>query len=134
MAIGTVGTASGAVTGISAGTMTISYVITTTGCRSLKAMTVNPTPLAKGVSETVNVGSIKFAVYPNPTKGKLTIETSTAGTFRIFTIDSKLLGTYPIETPSSTIQLPSDLASGIYMCQFSREDGTMETVRLIYQQ
>ena len=133
-AIGTVGTASGAVTGISAGTMTISYVITTTGCRSLKAMTVNPTPLAKGVGETVNVGSIKFAVYPNPTKGTLTVETSTAGTFRIFTIDSKLLGTYPIETPSSTIQLPSDLASGIYMCQFSREDGTMETVRLIYQQ
>ncbi len=133
-AIGTVGSASGAVTGISAGTMTISYVITTTGCRSIKAMTVNPTPLAKGVGETTNGGSIKFGVYPNPTQGTLTVETSTAGTFRIFTIDSKLLGTYHIETPSSTIQLPSDLASGIYMCQFSREDGTMETVRLIYQQ
>jgi hypothetical protein len=77
---------------------------------------------------------VKFAVYPNPTQGTLTVETSVAGTFRIFTIDSKLLGTYRIETPSSTIQLPADLASGIYMCQFSREDGTMETVRLIYQQ
>jgi uncharacterized protein YjdB len=133
MAIGTVGTASGAVTGISAGTMSISYTITTTGCRSIKAMTVNPTPLAKGVGATENGGSIKFAVYPNPTHGTLTVETSTAGTFRMFTIDSKLLGTYHIETPSATIQLPSDLASGIYMCQFNREDGTMETVRLIYQ-
>jgi uncharacterized protein YjdB len=133
-AIGTVGTASGAVTGISAGTMSISYTIITTGCRSIKAMTVNPTPLAKGVGATENGGSIKFAVYPNPTQGTLTVETSVAGTFRIFTIDSKLLGTYRIETPSSTIQLPANLASGIYMCQFSREDGTMETVRLIYQQ
>jgi trimeric autotransporter adhesin len=133
-AVGTVTSASGAVTGISTGTMSISYTITTTGCRSIKAMTVNPTPLAKGVGETANGGSIKFAVYPNPTQGTLTVETSVAGTFRMFTIDSKLLGTYHIEAPSSTIQLPSDLASGIYMCQFSREDGTMETVRLIYQQ
>jgi uncharacterized protein YjdB len=133
-AVGTVTSASGAVTGISSGTMTISYTISTTGCRSTKAMTVNPTPLAKGVGETENGGGVKFAVYPNPTQGTLTVETSVAGTFRIFTIDSKLLGTYRIETPSSTIQLPADLASGIYMCQFSREDGTMETVRLIYQQ
>ncbi len=132
-AVGTVTSASGAVTGISAGTMTISYTITTTGCRSTKAMTVNPTPLARGVEGADN-GGIRFGVYPNPTQGTLTVETSTAGTFRIFTIDSKLIGTYHIETPSSTIQLPGDLASGIYMCQFSREDGTMETVRLIYQQ
>lgn len=133
-AVGTVTSASGSVTGISAGTMTISYTITTTGCRSTKAMTVNPAPLAKGVGATENGGGVKFAVYPNPTQGTLTVETSVAGTFRLFTIDSKLLGTYRIDTPSSTIQLPADLASGVYMCQFNKEDGTTETVRLIYQQ
>jgi hypothetical protein len=133
-AIGTIGTASGSVTGISAGTMTISYTLISTGCRSVKAFTVNPIPFAKDEALTDRNGRNIFAAYPNPTQGALNIETSIAGIFRIFTIDGKLIGSYNIKTPSATIQLPSDLASGIYMCQFNREDGTVETVRLIYRQ
>jgi len=131
-AVGTVTGASGVVTGISTGRMTISYTISTTGCRSTKAMTVNPVTLARQSMPGDGGNETRFSVYPNPTQSTVTVETSTAGTFRIFTIDSKLIGTYHIEQPSSTIQLPADLATGVYMCRFTLDDGTVQTVRLIY--
>lgn len=41
-AIGTVGSLSGIVTGVAAGTVNISYILTTTGCFAFKNVTVNP--------------------------------------------------------------------------------------------
>ena len=132
-AIGTVGSASGAVTGVTAGTITISYTVITTGCRSLKAMTVNPTPLARDAAAGDKTGGISFTVFPNPSQGTLTVQSSVSGTFRIYTLDSKLISEYRIDAPSANLRLPSELAIGIYMCKFSREDGTVETVRLVYR-
>jgi uncharacterized protein YjdB len=132
VAVGTVGSASGSVTGISAGTTTISYTIITTGCRSLKAMTVNPTTLSRGVAGMDNTDGLVFAVFPNPTQGAITVETSTAGVFAIYTIDGRLMSEHKIETSSVYIQLPEDIVSGIYLCRFTRDNGSVETVRLIY--
>jgi uncharacterized protein YjdB len=132
-AIGTVGSASGAVTGVTAGTITISYTVITTGCRSLKAMTVNPTPLARDAAAGDKTGGISFSVFPNPSQGMLTVQSSVSGTFRIYTLDSKLISEYLIDAPSANLRLPSELATGIYMCKFNREDGTVETVRLVYR-
>lgn len=42
----TVGSASGVVTGISAGTVNITYTVTTTGCYTIRVVTVNPLPPA----------------------------------------------------------------------------------------
>jgi len=112
--------------------MTISYTIITTGCRSLKAMTVNPTTLSRGVAGVDNTDGVVFAVFPNPTKGAITIETSTTGVFTINTIDGRLISEHKIETSAVYIQLPADIASGIYLCKFTRNDGSVETVRLVY--
>ncbi len=54
--LGTVGSASGTVGGISAGTITITYTLPG-GCTSLWPMTVNPTPAAIGGTPVVCVGS-----------------------------------------------------------------------------
>ncbi len=131
-AIATVGSASGAVNGISVGAVTITFTKITTGCFSIKAMTVNPVTLAKQPgSGGLDKGSV-VTVYPNPTQGALTIEATTSGNFKVFTLDSKQLAEYPIASPSTTITLPADMPTGIYMCRFTAEDGTVESFRLVY--
>jgi uncharacterized protein YjdB len=131
-AIATVGSASGAVNGISVGAVTITFTKITTGCFSTKAMTVNPVTLAKQPgSGGLDKGSV-ITVYPNPTQGALTIEATTSGNFKVFTLDSKQLAEYPIASPSTTITLPADMPTGIYMCRFTAEDGTVESFRLVY--
>ncbi len=132
-AVGTVGSTTGSVAGISAGTTTISFVVTATGCRSLRSMTVNAPALGRQYLADGNGNSITFAVYPNPTQGTFTVQTSVAGTFRIFTLDGRMTGSYELNTATATIELPADLASGVYMCKFTGNDGSLETVRLIYQ-
>jgi uncharacterized protein YjdB len=131
-AIGTVGSASGAVTGISVGAVTITFTKISTGCFTTKAMTVNPVTLAKQTgSGGVDKGYV-ITVYPNPTQGILTIESTASGNFKVFTLESKLVAEYSVSAPSSTIQLPAELTTGIYMCRFTMDDGRVETVRLIY--
>jgi hypothetical protein len=96
-------------------------------------MTVNAPALGRQYLADGNGNSITFAVYPNPTQGTFTVQTSAAGTFRIFTLDGRMTGSYELNTATATIELPADLASGVYMCKFTGNDGSLETVRLIYQ-
>ena len=130
--VATVGTASGSVTGVAPGAVTISYVVTSTGCRSTKAMTVNPVTFAKPTaSGGVEKGTL-ITVYPNPTHGVLTIESTASGNFKVFTLDSKQIAEYQIASPSTMIKLPADLPTGIYMCRFTADDGAVASVRLVY--
>ncbi len=55
-AVASVGSASGLVSAFSAGTSTISYIFTATGCYSTKTLTVLPNPAAIGGSTNVCVG------------------------------------------------------------------------------
>lgn len=133
-AIGTVNSTSGSVTGVSAGTMTISYVIPASGCVSVKAMTVNPAPLAKDVAETDVVAEVgEFAVFPNPSQGAFNIQTSVSGMLSVFSVDGKLITEYQIVAGQNTIVLPATLASGTYMGRFTAADGDVKVFRLMYQ-
>ena len=132
-AIGSVNSTSGLVTGVSTGSMTISYILSSTGCSSIKSMTVNPAPLARGVVEEGIADNVKFAVFPNPSSGSLTIQSSVSGMFTVFTIDGKQLNEYYIETPSVTVVLPKELSDGIYMLRFKGVDGSLQVIRLIYK-
>ncbi len=133
-AIGTVNSTSGSVTGISAGSMTISYVIPASGCVSVKAMTVNPAPLAKDVVETEVVAEVaEFAVFPNPSQGAFNIQTSVSGVLSVFTVDGKLITEYITVAGQNTITLPATLASGTYMGRFTATDGGVKVFRLMYQ-
>lgn len=64
---------------------------------------------------------IDVEVYPNPTKGRLEIETSYMGVFKIYGVDGKQVLTQSINGNSS-INL-SEMAAGIYYYEFASPHG-----------
>jgi hypothetical protein len=126
----TIGTGSGVVSGINAGITNITYQLPT-GCmmtRDLAVVTARPDiPVASGGHTSV------FSVYPNPASGKLTIEAPVTGTFTVYTIDGKKIENYAIAAGAATISLPPGLSAGIYMCQFTGDDGKTQSIRLVYE-
>jgi uncharacterized protein YjdB len=127
----TVGITTGVVTGVNAGNVIISYQFTSTGCYTTKAMTVNPFGMRNIEGSTVNMNAV-IKVYPSPTSGNITVETPTNGTLNVYTIDGKKLRQYNVVAPASAIQLPTNVAAGIYMCHFEGDDGSTVSVRIVY--
>jgi uncharacterized protein YjdB len=117
--------------GVSAGTTTVTYTIPSTGCFSTTEVTV--ASARPGQEITVNGDQKKFNIYPNPNQGVLNVETSENGTFAVFTIDGRQVANYEITETATTLSLPNDLASGVYMCKFTGADGSTEMVRLVYE-
>ncbi len=100
------------------------------GCGRSKDVNVvgaKSAPVAEEVVENL------FNVYPNPTSGVINVTSSVAGSFAVYTFDGKQVGEYQIGTNTNTVNLPSGLAAGVYICQFRFEDGTSKTVKLFYQ-
>jgi uncharacterized protein YjdB len=131
-AVATVGTGInwgyGAVSGLTAGTTNIIYTISATGCARSVVVTVDACSRPMG-NETATVAS--FQLYPNPTTGAFTLETSEAGTFTIFTLDGKEVSTHIIAQGINSLGLPHDFAAGIYMCRFSGANGQTTIIRLV---
>jgi Zn-dependent metalloprotease/uncharacterized protein YjdB len=131
-AVATVGTGInwgyGAVSGLTAGTTNISYTISATGCARSVVVTVDACSRPMG-NETATDAS--FQLYPNPTTGAFTLETSEAGTFTIFTLDGKEVSTHIIAQGINSLGLPHDFAAGIYMCRFSGANGQTTIIRLV---
>jgi hypothetical protein len=74
-----------------------------------------------------------FNIYPNPTSGSLTITSSEKGALTLFTIDGKQVEQYEINKDVTSISLPNSLATGVYMCRFSGEEGSVKIVRLVFE-
>jgi trimeric autotransporter adhesin len=117
--------------GVSAGTTTVTYTIPATGCFS--TTTVNVVSARPGQETTISGGQKSFSIFPNPSQGVLNVETSVSGTFAVFTIDGRQVASYEITETATTLSLPNDLASGMYMCKFTGGDGSTEMVRLVYE-
>jgi hypothetical protein len=119
-------------TGVSAGLVTISYTKTnacgsTTSTRIFTVTTSKPAPI------TTNGDAVRFAAYPNPTSGELTVEADMTGKFTVYTIDGREISQYNITEPVTSITLPNTLAPGVYMCRFNGEDGSNVMVRMVYE-
>lgn len=123
--------ASGVVTGNSVAATTITYTLGT-GCFNTRGINVLAArPGSPAVSEVAQSGVLK--IFPNPTTGILTISAPVAGTFTVYTLDGKEVAQYPVTATANMVTLPSNLATGIYMCRFMGEDGTTSIVRLVYE-
>jgi hypothetical protein len=76
----------------------------------------------------------EFSLFPNPTYGTLTTQSSGSGIFYVYTIEGQRVGQYPINTGNTDMVLPVTLAPGLYMGVFKPDaGGTETTVRLVYQ-
>ena len=74
--IATIGTGSGVAQGVSAGTTTISYTLTSTGCLTTRVLTVHPLPAAITGTDALCAGST--ATYSNSSVGGTWASSSTA--------------------------------------------------------
>jgi len=124
-------TTSKMVNGVAGGTATISYTLSN-GCSKTAAVTVVAGRPGRSVTENAELVN-EFRMYPNPTSGMLTVEAQSAGTFVLYTFDGKMVQEFKLEAAANSISLPSNLAAGMYMCQFMFEDGTSRTEKLMYQ-
>lgn len=126
--IASIGSTSGIMNGIAAGNAIITYRVTATQCY----VTGNATVTSPGGRSATLGDAVKVLIYPNPTNGRLSIETATEGVFTIYTLDGKQLEQYKTEAPATHINLPGNLAAGVYMCRFEGTDGNTQIVRIVY--
>jgi uncharacterized protein YjdB len=129
-AIATVGSATGVVSGVNTGSVTITYRVPSTGCFATLGMSVTaPRP---GTADEIPTGSL-FNIYPNPTRELLNVKTSVPGMFYLFSVDGKVVVNQFMQSGVNTFVVDPGLNSGIYMCVFRANDGSEQRCRLILE-
>ena len=128
----TIGTASGIVSGVTAGTSIISYKVTTSGCYVTRTMSVNSVAGKQVYNASTIPAPASFNLYPNPTSGILNIIAQAGGLLKIYSMDGKIAAQFAITETTSTISLPGNLVAGSYICRFTGLDGSTATAQIIY--
>jgi trimeric autotransporter adhesin len=128
----TVGVSSGTVTGVSTGSLKITYTIGT-GCYVTQNFTVTASRPGGNVYFAPADKDIVFSVFPNPTTGVFTIDAPARGVFTVYTLDGKKVVDYEITRESTSLSLPYNLAAGAYMCRYVQEDGKVIVLNMTYQ-
>jgi hypothetical protein len=128
-----VSTGTGVVTGLVAGTTTISYTLPT-GCARTAIVTVNPCTRAANTTGVDVVSVSSLSVYPNPTSGAFTVSTAEAGTLLVYAVDGKEVAKYQLTEGDTQLSLPQGTAAGIYMCRYVGNNGSTVMIRLVYSQ
>jgi uncharacterized protein YjdB len=119
---------SSVVTGIATGAALITYALPN-GCFRSVTFTVTA---AKGQG-LENTTAATFVAYPNPVFGLLHIDASADGIFQLLSTDGKLVMTVAVKAGSTTLDLPGDLAAGIYVGRYIAADGNTAFIRLQVQ-
>jgi uncharacterized protein YjdB len=129
--IATVNSATGVVTGVSVGNVTITYRITSTGCARTRIINVGtPGPRPTPVATQPEANDVRM--YPTPTTGAVSIQTDVDGTLHIYGTDGKLIAAYEIPKAGTTISLPAHLAAGTYVAVFAGTNGYKTTHHIVY--
>jgi hypothetical protein len=127
---------SGVVTGVAAGTVTISYFASNFCATTYTTHTVRvlaTVPCISTVAEATNSAKDKVTVTPNPSKGIFSVKISTAipaeHDVEIYDVTGRKLSAYKVVSNKST-QLAFDGGPGIYMMLLSG-NGKKHTEKLI---
>jgi uncharacterized protein YjdB/sugar lactone lactonase YvrE len=123
----------GVVTGINTGTVNITYS-KAAGCISVTQVTVSSCSARPELTDESGSNTNIFTVAPNPTTGAINITTDLPGTISVFSIDGKQISQSEVKQGTNTITLPSDIKIGIYLLRFVGSDGSVKSVRLVYNQ
>jgi hypothetical protein len=133
--IASVVSSTGVVTGVSAGTITITYTVDN-GCGAATATYGVSVTTSRPGGNTTSItleGGKSLMLYPNPTTGDFTIESPEAGTFTITTLEGKTAAKIALTQGKNAINMPKELAAGIYMCRYAGSGGSKVVIRLVYE-
>jgi trimeric autotransporter adhesin len=130
-AIATVGVGTGIVTGVSGGSVIISYTVANSCDTAVATYAVFVGSSKPGVAPNSTIGLA--LVYPNPTAGDITIRSVAGGVAILATIDGKEIYRYTLSAGETSLQMPESLPGGIYMVRVEETDGHREVVRLDYR-
>jgi trimeric autotransporter adhesin len=123
--------AAGEATGISPGTVVISYL--SGDCAATKVLTVTATA-GRGVAaqETgKDFAGTGMLLYPSPTSGNLTLDTRVAGNAVITSMDGRVVMQLHVEEGTNKIAMPANLAAGVYLLQFTGIKGERAVLRFV---
>jgi uncharacterized protein YjdB len=132
--VAAIGANTGSLSGIAAGAATITYTVNN-GCGAASTtfgVTVTTSRPGGNTAITTQDG-ISLALYPNPTSGAFTVDATEKGTFTIFTLEGKVAGTFSVEPGRNSLDVPKQLAAGIYMCRYESSSRNTVVVRLVYE-
>ncbi len=110
------------------------YIVTVTD--SFNCFTRKDTILVRANAASVqDVNTLpEVTLYPNPTTGSFTFETTKPGWLSIVSIEGKQIANFEIKEGSNELQMPEGVSSGIYIASFRANHGEdIVRVRLIYQ-
>ncbi|MBL7690624.1 MAG: Ig-like domain-containing protein [Flavipsychrobacter sp.] len=128
--IASVGNTTGIATGISIGSATITYRVTATGCSAIRSLEVVATGGRPAVAEP-QLSS--FSLFPNPTTRSFSVITSTNGVFRLLSMDGKLIMSQQMTSGTTVVNMPEDIAPGVYISDFAGNNGDRNVIRLIFE-
>ncbi len=70
-------------------------------------------------------------IFPNPTTGMINIKAEVAGVFYLYTLEGRSLGEYEIAEGITNINLPNELAAGVYMGRYAGTDGNTVLFKIV---
>ncbi len=122
----------GIVKGLTPGTAVITYTLGE--CTATAVVTVTPSAKPGGQQNALAESEALFILYPNPTTtGALTIQSSISGAVVIYSMDGKQILEEQVANGVTTLSLPGNLASGMYMVRFRGDDGSSKMGKLVYE-
>ncbi len=75
-----------------------------------------------------------FSLYPNPTRGSFTLQSSGSGTFTLFTLLGQNVASFAISKGSEELYMPRQMPAGIYLGVYRPDDGTEpHELKIMYQ-
>lgn len=132
--VATVSSSTGVVTGVSPGTAVVSYVRSNMCGTTFSTYNVTVAASRPDVFyASNNVGFSTLHAYPNPTSGRINVETGIACEVLLLTIDGKVLEQYKVVAGITGLNLSPGLAAGVYILSFKGEDGSVHMLRLVYE-
>ncbi len=127
--VASIGSASGIVTGTGIGSSIVTYRVSATGCMATRTITVTDSTAGKPSINDLQESN-DFAVYPNPASDRITINSPVTGSITLSTIDGKTVLAQNISCGNNDINLPFDLAKGVYLLRFYGTDQSTQIFKL----
>lgn len=130
-AIATVGS-TGVVTGVSAGSVIISYTVEVDCGTAVSTRTLTVTG-SKPAGNLMMGEPNLLCIFPNPSTGIVNVQAGSDGVLNVTTIDGRILTEFQISSGLSAISLPERMTPGIYLLKFLADNGSVQTLRLVYE-